>query len=929
LPQSRDLRLDDLILLRIGRQQFQRFAQAAKAAETSPRAAAFCEFCANRVSRWLWISRPHTGHANIVGATWVAQSGQPHSHEAAHTLPQVARGAGTIELARVVPPTTRAALRPANSNVGGTAKSQCRNLGRRSASSSQNTTEARPIGYNSDSAIRGMVLLANKELVFIRQSLHQKVQEPHIRDLYDTTVRPHGLNRPCGAHRRSRSALNGSTACANSRHLFVRRVGTSMKTVILAALVVCVLPAQGLAAAPEVEWIDLLKIVDPVRDALQDAWTRTADGLACDTASAARIGLPWQIDGSYDLEVEFTRTKGAEDVNTLFPVGLRHGCLMLCGFLDQGSISALDVIDGRWATDAAHPARRVPSKLENNHRYKLTLHVRLLAGDRVRVETLLDGQPYLPNWEGRVAALGVRGEWDLPNPKRVGFGVWKSRVVFHTARVKMISGQIEPDYATLSFRNEPSTVAPGTDPLDWIRPAKAPVFRELLTGDDFQQPFDKAAAQIDIPALEKSKRAHASSRIDTITPGGQAEKLGLHLGDCVVSLNGAQAWDDAMDRRGEGQESLTYVTKDGDIRNVQIEPGLIGIGTEFVWLPELLYIRGDRRDPRWDKLVLVAIMTRSTNPDLAETALYRAVAAGYKPDLLAAGIGAEIALEQGRPTVAADFAWEAREADPASPAQVYPQLLYRVAIANFKMQAAARIMDDYYGATLARPKSLRRLAAMHRARIDAERKVAPPSELASQMRRVDLLPRLSSTNPAQAEYLKQLFAHGPPFDFNVPTDHFYAYGLQPKPAVRDLEVVAKFTCRATDSLQNDYGKIFEIGLFQGAPTAGDDIFFSGGSPPLLVAGITAGERNINISHSGLPGTQIYYHDPLVRIDGSQLIELRLVRVGGQAEMFLNHRRVIYAPVDVKHNDVGLLLKIVGATIGVKEFHVNELLPTKP
>jgi hypothetical protein len=701
-----------------------------------------------------------------------------------------------------------------------------------------------------------------------------------------------------------------------------------MNKFVMAAAVLCLLAQASFAAPSDGESIDLLKLADPARDAVQDTWTRTPEGLSCDTGSGARFSFPELIEGSYDLDVEFTRVKGDEDVNTIFPVGLYHGCIMLSGFLEKGSISALDLVDGHWAVDAAHPSRRVPGKLENGHSYHLAIRVRLLANDRVSVDTLLDDKPYLPRWEGNQSALKPRPEWALPTPKRIGLGVWKSRVVFHSVRLRMISGHAELDYAATSLRDANVAVAPGTDPIDWTKPAQVPGFREQVTGDEFKRQFDKAAAQIDIGALEKSKRTHAGSRIVMIKPDSQGEHLRLHLGDTIVSVNGKQSWDEDLDRRGEVQETMTYLTKEGDIRNVEIEPGLLGVGCIFEWSPEMLYIRGDRRDSRWDKLVLVAILARNSNPDLAETALHQAVSAGYKPDLLTAGIAAEIALEQGRPEAAADFAYEAREADPTLPAQVYPQLLYRVAVANYKLDAAVHILSDYYGALPARAKTLNRLIAMHRARLDAERRVPPPSELVGKMRHVDLFPRMSATDPAMADWVKQVAAHGPPFDLIVPTAQYTAIGFQPKPAVRDVEVVARFTCRASDAADSEYGKILEIGLFQGAPAASDDLFSGGGNPPLLVAGISPKERNVNFSHSGSPGTRIYYHDPLVRADGSQLIELRLLRIDGQAEMFINRRRVLYVPVDQKQENVGLLMKAVGVTAEVKEFHVDELVPAK-
>jgi len=62
------------------------------------------------------------------------------------------------------------------------------------------------------------------------------------------------------------------------------------------------------------------------------------------------------------------------------------------------------------------------------------------------------------------------------------------------------------------------------------------------------------------------------------------------------------------------------------------------------------------------------------------------------------------------------------------------------------------------------------------------------------------------------------------------------------------------------------------------------------------------------------------------MDGKQAIELRFLRIGGQGEVFINNRRVLYVPIDPNHVDLVFSIKLVGMTAKVEEIHISELFP---
>ena len=73
--------------------------------------------------------------------------------------------------------------------------------------------------------------------------------------------------------------------------------------------------------------------------------------------------------------------------------------------------------------DSRNPTIVRPGALENGRHYRLVVSVRLLAHDRASIDVALDGNRYLPHWEGDVADLSPQEpQWKMPNPRQFGFG---------------------------------------------------------------------------------------------------------------------------------------------------------------------------------------------------------------------------------------------------------------------------------------------------------------------------------------------------------------------------------------------------------------------------------------------------------------------------------------------------------------------------
>jgi hypothetical protein len=196
---------------------------------------------------------------------------------------------------------------------------------------------------------------------------------------------------------------------------------------------------SSVVAFPPGQVVDLLKLVDPTRDAVKGNWSRSGSELSCEPVHLARISLPVVIDGAYDLEVEFTRTDGTDSVDTVIPIASHQCCVKLSGW--HGKVSGLDSVDGQRADQAGNPTVVRPGMLENGHRYRLLVRVRLPSPDQASIDVLLDGKRCLPHWQGAITSLGLERSMALPNPHQPALGANSIGITYHAVRLRMVSGQ--------------------------------------------------------------------------------------------------------------------------------------------------------------------------------------------------------------------------------------------------------------------------------------------------------------------------------------------------------------------------------------------------------------------------------------------------------------------------------------------------------
>lgn len=182
------------------------------------------------------------------------------------------------------------------------------------------------------------------------------------------------------------------------------------------------------------DWTDLLPYVDIASDQVRGDWYATETGLLAEYGAAQRLMLPVVVKGSYDLEVEFTRRTGNNDVSFWLPIADTHCNLLLSGW--NGAASGIRGIGGHDRVDEATAVR--PGTIVNGHRYRLVATVRS-EGDDGRVDVAMDGKPFL-SWTGKHQTLTVPHWWSLPELHRPAVGAHEASVCYHAFRLRLNSG---------------------------------------------------------------------------------------------------------------------------------------------------------------------------------------------------------------------------------------------------------------------------------------------------------------------------------------------------------------------------------------------------------------------------------------------------------------------------------------------------------
>lgn len=185
---------------------------------------------------------------------------------------------------------------------------------------------------------------------------------------------------------------------------------------------------------PQGQWADLLKQLDVKKHRVVGDWQfRGGKLMAVPAGGAAAMVVPVVPRGSYELEMQFTRTS-AGMLGLVLPVGPRQ-CLAA---LDcRPGVHGLDTVDGKRADGNDSTAR---GELTTGRQYRLGVSV-AVDGNEAAVTVSLDDRP-LFFYRGPAAALALHKEFTTKQRTALAL-VARCGVVFHSLKLRMKTGSAQ------------------------------------------------------------------------------------------------------------------------------------------------------------------------------------------------------------------------------------------------------------------------------------------------------------------------------------------------------------------------------------------------------------------------------------------------------------------------------------------------------
>lgn len=173
------------------------------------------------------------------------------------------------------------------------------------------------------------------------------------------------------------------------------------------------------------EPIDLLRLIQPQRDAVLGEWRLQDDMLVSPEVRFARIMIPYTLPKQYDLEIVVKWIQGYGELN----IGLVSGGEQFrVGFGSYDTWTGIDLIDGL-------PMRANGTGRSGRIILRSKTATILCSVRKGSVTVTCDGQPLI-QWRGDSKRLSLPTDWQLPK-KNVGY-LGSQRTMFQFLKVTLI-----------------------------------------------------------------------------------------------------------------------------------------------------------------------------------------------------------------------------------------------------------------------------------------------------------------------------------------------------------------------------------------------------------------------------------------------------------------------------------------------------------
>ncbi len=161
--------------------------------------------------------------------------------------------------------------------------------------------------------------------------------------------------------------------------------------------------------------VNLLKLVDPARDAVEGKWTFDGTVLVTANAKFGRLQIPFAPPEEYDVRMVAERTGGSNSIVLGLAVGSRPFMVAIDAFEDDPK-SGVELIDGKsFADNDTVVAGRL---LKNGVRSTIVVAVR-----RQSVVVTVDGRKIV-DWKADYSRVGIHVKWKMPRRDALWIGAF-------------------------------------------------------------------------------------------------------------------------------------------------------------------------------------------------------------------------------------------------------------------------------------------------------------------------------------------------------------------------------------------------------------------------------------------------------------------------------------------------------------------------
>lgn len=220
----------------------------------------------------------------------------------------------------------------------------------------------------------------------------------------------------------------------------VNQAGSPFQIVATCLLVISTLSCLAETHAEEGKWESVLGQINPGEQAVVGKWNKSSSGLSVEAAQGARIVLPIEVNGEYDLRATFTRRSGIHSIGIVFV----HGGHQVVYEVDAWGKHLAGFQNVQGKTIQENSTQKSNVALINGQKHTIAVEVR---NDSIR--GLLDDREVCA-YKTDGSDLSMHEVWKLPRSNQFGLVAWDSSTEFHSIEFRQLNSSSSPSQSNVT-----------------------------------------------------------------------------------------------------------------------------------------------------------------------------------------------------------------------------------------------------------------------------------------------------------------------------------------------------------------------------------------------------------------------------------------------------------------------------------------------